>query len=227
MRVLFVQHQPDCPPGLVGDRLDELGARLEVVNARDPMPLPASYDLIVPLGSDDSAADPSVSYLAAEWELLTDAIRGGVPVFGICFGAQLLCRVLGGTVSPLARGPEIDWLHLKTVGAFPIPPGPWLTWHLDGMTPPPDGMLASSPSAVQAFAVGPHVGVQFHPEVTLRSVESWAERYHESLARIGRDPQDVVEQTRTHLNGSRRRVAALLDQVLTRARHHVIGGPHG
>ncbi|MDT7599490.1 MAG: hypothetical protein QOK26_1567, partial [Pseudonocardiales bacterium] len=38
MRVLFVQHQADCPPGLVGDRLIELGCQLDVVDPRSPLP---------------------------------------------------------------------------------------------------------------------------------------------------------------------------------------------
>jgi len=95
VRVLFVQHQADCPPGLVGDRLIELGARLEVADPMSPLPDPAGYQLLVPLGSEHSAADESVPYLRAEWELLAGAVRADVPVFGICFGAQLLCRVLG------------------------------------------------------------------------------------------------------------------------------------
>jgi len=123
VRVLFVQHQADCPPGLVGDRLIELGARLDVADPMSPLPDPAGYQLLVPLGSEHSAADESVPYLRAEWELLAGAVRADVPVFGICFGAQLLCRVLGGSVTKVATGPEVDWMKIEVDGPDPVGAG--------------------------------------------------------------------------------------------------------
>jgi GMP synthase-like glutamine amidotransferase len=113
--VLCVQHQDDCPPGYVGQRLVDLGAHLEVVDARQGrLPDPREFDLVVSLGSDDSAHDDTVPYLRQEWEVLETAVRAEVPVLGICFGAQLLSVVLGGSVAPLPDGPEIGWLTVRT-----------------------------------------------------------------------------------------------------------------
>lgn len=221
MRVLFVQHQDDCPPGLVGERLDALGATLEVVAARAPrLPDPAGFDLVVPLGSSDSAADDAVPYLHREWSLLERAVEIGVPVFGICFGAQLLCRVLGGRVRRMPGGPEIGWLPVVTVAPDVVAPGPWLAWHFDGMEPGPDTVeVARSRRATQAFVHGPHVGVQFHPEATAGSVQAWAERYGDSLGRLGVDPHAVVAQTceRAAAEAARRRTGELVGRVLARA----------
>lgn len=219
MRVLFVQHQDDCPPGLVGERLAALGATIEVAEAREPrLPHPAGFDLVVPLGSGDSAADESVSYLRREWELLDRAVQGGVPVFGICFGAQLLCRVLGGRVRRMPDGPEIGWLPVETAAPGVVAPGPWLAWHFDRMEPGPHSVqVASSRLAAQAFVHGPHVGVQFHPEATADSVRAWAARYGDSLAALGVDPDGVVAETRARTVRGYRATDELVDRVLAHA----------
>ena len=218
MRVLFVQHQADAPPGLVGDRLAGLGATVDVVDARDPLPDPEGFDLVVPLGSSDSAADESVTYLRAEWALLDRAIEAGVPVFGICFGAQLLCRVLGGRVRRLTDGPELGWLPVETTAPDLVGPGPWLTWHSDLLEPGPDSVqVARTPRAAQAFVHGPHVGVQFHPEATTGSVRAWAARYGDAVEALGLDPDAVVAETRERTGDGYRPTAELVDRVLARA----------
>lgn len=218
MRVLHVQHQDDCPPGLVGERLAELGADQLVVDARDPLPDPTGFDLVVTLGSDDSAADESVPYLRREWALLERAVRANVPVLGICFGAQLLCRVLGGTVRPAPGGPEIGWLRVDTTEPDLVEPGPWLVWHLDLMEPGPEStVVARTDVGVQAFRHGPHLGVQFHPEATLASVRVWAERYRGSLDRLGLDPTALLEETERRAAQARARLDALVDRMLARA----------
>ena len=219
MRVLYVQHQDDCPPGLVGERLAMLGAEQLVVDAREsPLPDPAGFDLVVPLGSDDSAVDESVEYLRAEWELLERAVQARVPVLGICFGAQLLCRVLGGTVRRNAGGPEIGWLRVGTDDPGLVEPGPWLVWHLDVMEPGPDSVVvARTGVAVQAFSHGPHLGVQFHPEVTVASARVWAEHYRSSLDRLGIEPAALVTETVQRAEVTRRRAYDLVDRVLARA----------
>ncbi len=114
-RVLFVQHQDDCPPGHVGDRVRQRGAEVEVVRAQaSHLPDPRDFDLVVPLGCYDSAYDDSLPYLGRELDLLAAAVESDVPVFGICFGAQLLSRVLGGQVRPAPSGPEIGWITIDT-----------------------------------------------------------------------------------------------------------------
>ena len=190
MRVLVVQHQDSCPPGLIGERLVERGAELEVVSARSPrLPDPAGFQLVVPLGSYDSTVDETVPYLRRGWELVERAVAGGVPVFGICFGAQLLCRVLGGRVFPLPGGPEVGWMRVQAPESGVVGPGPWLVWHIDALEPGPDStVVARTPRAVQAFVHGPHVGVQFHPEAMLGDIAVWAAHYRTSLEELGSAP---------------------------------------
>jgi GMP synthase (glutamine-hydrolysing) len=229
-RVLFVQHQDDCPPGHVGARMAERGAQLEVVSAEQSRFVePARFDLIVSLGSYDSAHDDSVSYVSPESELFAAAVDAGVGVFGICFGAQLLSRVLGGQVFPAPGGPEIGWLTVDTpargdgnsagngsAGGL-VAPGPWLVWHMDVMTCPPGGTeLARTGVGTQAFVHGPHVGVQFHPEATPEAIGVWARHYRAAFRDAGIDPALFLMQTRELAAASRRRGRALTDRVVDR-----------
>ena len=216
MRVLFVQQQDDCPPALVGERLAELGAEIEVVEARARrFPDPTDFDLVVPLGSEDSAADERLPYLRAEWELLDRAVAADVPVFGICFGAQLLCRVLGGEVHEAASGPEIGWLPIETAAPELVEPGPWLSWHIDVMELGAGSLeIARSPAGPQAFTHGRHLGVQFHPEVTTEIVRSWAANDGRSLTRLGIEPADLFAESDTMAGANRERANRLVDRVL-------------
>lgn len=218
-RVLFVQHQDDCPPGHVGDRLAERGAAVDVVRAQaGSLPDPTAYDLVVSLGSDDSAYDESLPYLRPEWDLLAAAVDAGVPVFGICFGAQLLSRVLGGRVYVSPSGPEIGWMRVRSEDPSLVEPGPWMVWHLDVLEPPPGAVvLARTPVACQAYAYGPHVGVQFHPEATMDSITSWARGYERSLREASVDAGELLAEVHAGRDEARRRGYALTDRVVARA----------
>jgi GMP synthase-like glutamine amidotransferase len=228
-RVLFIQHQDDCPPGHLGERAGQLGLSAEVVRAgRDPWPPAAGYDLVVPLGSGHSAYDSSVPYLAGETRLLREAVDAGVPVLGICFGAQLLARVLGGDVSPMPDGPEIGWLPISTRDQALIDPGPWMVWHFDAMTAPPGAEeVAWTAFGTQAFRYGPHVGVQFHPEATSASIGSWARTYRLALTQRGITAGDLAAETRRREGPARARGHALLDRVLELSDSSACAGAEG
>lgn len=219
-RVLFIQHQDDCPPGYVGERLEQHGAELDVVRAQQgTLPDPAGYDLIVPLGSDDSAYDTSLPYLDAEWELLSAAVSANVPVFGICFGAQLLSRVLGGHVLGSPNGPEIGWIHVETNDSSLIESGPWLSWHLDVMNGAPPGgeEIARTDAGTHAFVHGQHLGTQFHPEATVDSADTWASHYPDSLTRLGLDRAQLLAEAQAEQPHARLRAHTLTDRVMRRA----------
>lgn len=214
-QVLFVQHQDDCPPGYVGERLEQHGMRVQVVRAQDDLPDPRDFDLIVPLGSDDSAYDDTVPYVRSELELLETALSARVPVFGICFGAQLLARTLGGRVFRSPSGPEIGWLRVDTSQPEFVEPGPWLVWHLDVMGTPPGGVeVARTPVGTQAYVHGQNVGMQFHPEATLESARIWADHYRAALAEVGVDHDGLIEETRACQADARSRAHQLTDRVL-------------
>jgi GMP synthase (glutamine-hydrolysing) len=98
----------------------------------------------------------------------------GIPILGICYGAQLLTRQLGGEVSRTGRG-EYGRTRLTVTGHSPLfvdwPPHSevWMS-HGDAITAVPDGFVATAASPDAPVAALHHAeraiyGVQFHPEV--------------------------------------------------------------
>lgn len=218
LRGLFIQHQEDVPAGLIGERAEQRGVTVEVHHAAPgAYPDPRAYDFVVPLGSGASAYDDDVPWIQDERAFLRAAIDADVPVFGVCFGSQILSHVLGGEVRPGAQ-PEIGWLRVETSAPDLVESGPWLVWHFDVFSVPPDGReLARTALGPQAFVVGRHLGVQFHPEATPASVSSWAGTYAATIRELGSTPEQLVAATRAELPAARRRAHALFDRFLDHA----------
>jgi len=140
------------------------------------LPDPGSLRAAVLLGSARAQHAADDGYLAAELEWLRRADAAGTPVLGIGHGARALALAFGGTVEPAER-PIRGWVMVDTSVPHLVPTGPWLTWQHDviGL---PDGaeLLAHNRLGPQAFQIGHHFGVQFHPEATARTVARWVAR---------------------------------------------------
>jgi GMP synthase-like glutamine amidotransferase len=218
LRALVLQHEQPTPGGYVNQWLDERGAEQDVfridVEERDRDA--RDYDLIVSLGSEFAAFDDSIPWLEREKKLFLDAAESDVPVLGICFGGQLLARVLGGR-SFRGEQSEIGWLPVRSRDTSLVPEGPWFQWHFDTFTPPPGAnLIADSPVGPQAFTIGNSLGLQFHPEVTTDIMDAWVKVYRHELDQEGVDPDRLLE--RTYELASRSRAAAwrLFDGFLAR-----------
>ena len=125
------------------------------------------------MGSIESVNDTQLEWVAREKALIDTAIERNVPVFGVCFGGQLLAQALGGRVITSPE-PEVGWRSIRTDDPVLVPEGPWLLWHEEAVVPPPGAVVvARTDVAVQAYIQGPHIGVQFHPEVTAALIASW------------------------------------------------------
>ena len=75
----------------------------------------------------------------------------GVPIYGICYGNQIMAHALGGTVER-AREPEIGWHQIVSDVPEVISEGPWMQWHYDVVTVPPGAEeLARSAVGPQAW----------------------------------------------------------------------------
>ncbi len=212
---LFLQHGEDGPPGLLADWARERGIPFVVHRVDlDPGNLPEIRDqpFIVSLGSDRSPNDRDVAEVAAELELLERAVACGIPVLGVCYGAQALAVVLGGIVER-APEPELGWHHVESHAPEWIPEGPWLQWHYDRFTLPPGArVLARSARALQAFAHGPHLGLQFHPESTVEIVAGWARSDAKRLVELGiEDGERLADAGRDHVRAARAAAFKLFD----------------
>lgn len=197
--ILILQHEADCPPANLGHWLDGRGERWRAVSVSDePLPPVARYRALVVLGSEVSAYDETVWWVLPEREFVGGCIAAGTPVFGICFGAQVLAAVTGGEVS---KAPISEFGWTQVAGAHPYA-GEWYSWHSDHVTVPDSAtVLATSPVSVQAFSVGNSLGVQYHPEVTTVEIAEWkAKNAAALLAQDGPDADAAIDaRTREHL----------------------------
>jgi GMP synthase-like glutamine amidotransferase len=147
-------------------------------------------------------------------ELIAEAGRRDLPIFGICFGAQALCLHHGGVVERSSE-PEIGWYTIDAVNGSDISSGPWFEFHFDRCTLPADALLwATSPRAVQAFAVGRNVGVQFHPEVDHVQLADWFAGGVEEARDFGIDTDALLAETKAETPAARERAADLVDLFL-------------
>lgn len=194
-RALILEHEREAGAGLLGDWLGRRGFWLKVVRAPEGDLLPAvdGFDLVVILGSARCAND-DLPWIAAEAEVIATAHRAAIPVFGVCFGGQLLARVLGGLVVR-DQVAEISWTEVDSRNAEVIPVGPWFEWHFDVFEPPEDAeILATSSSGVEAFRLGRSFGIQFHPEVDRKTMEEWVVADPQDLVRAGTDPETLASE---------------------------------
>jgi GMP synthase (glutamine-hydrolysing) len=196
--LLAIQHVPWETPHRI---LDACGAlAVHTVKPLAGHALPAHEEVagaVVmggPMNVDEVERFPA---LAAEREWLAEAVRRGMPVLGICLGAQLLARALGAEVRP-GEGKELGFAEVEVTDPDdPILGGlapriEALHWHGD-VFDLPDGaqhLASSSLTANQAFRVGNAWGVLFHPEADFALVEAWLavpEMIDEAVAALGNE----------------------------------------
>jgi GMP synthase-like glutamine amidotransferase len=218
-RALVVQHEEPTPPGLIEPWLRERGAEVKTlrIDERDPHDLdPRDYDLIVSLGSEFGAYQDDIEWIGHEMDFLRDAVEADVPFLGVCFGGQLLARVLGGEVYRSERE-EIGWLPIGSREPDLIPEGPWFQWHFDVFTAPPGStVLAENAVGCQAYLIGRSLGLQFHPEVTTEIMDAWVRTYRHELDDHGVDPDALLAETHERAESHRRNSWRLLDAFLER-----------
>lgn len=119
-------------------------------------------------------------FLHAEARFARASIDRGVPLLGICQGAQQIARLLGAEVGPLPGDPcEFGYYHLHPTpeGRDVIPASLVVSqshFHMFGI---PEGAVCLAGSAIfpnQAFQWGDRTfGFQFHPEVTPEGFRRW------------------------------------------------------
>ncbi|HEY1331639.1 MAG TPA: type 1 glutamine amidotransferase [Actinomycetota bacterium] len=214
LRALIVEHERATPAGLVTRWLNEQGARVDElrIDVDEREVDPSAYDLIVSLGSEFAAFDDSVPFVERECALFGRALEADVSILGLCFGGQLLARVLGAEVYRSTES-EIGWLPVRSADPDLVPEGPWFQWHFDTFTPPPGAtIVAESDVGPQAFVSGRSLGLQFHPEVTPQIMDDWVRVYRHELDAEGVDPDGLLEETGRRAQESRRNSWTLLER---------------
>ncbi|MBC2772635.1 glutamine amidotransferase [Rhizobium sp. AQ_MP] len=180
--VLIVLHQERSSPGRVGQMLEEKGYPLDIRRPVLGQELPKTlkdHAGAVVFGGPMSANDPD-DYIKTEINWLDVPLKEDKPFLGICLGAQMLVRHLGGKV-------EADREERTEIGWYPIHPTehgrllmhwPKMVYHFhrEGFSLPRGAKLLASGDVYpnQAFRYGENAwAVQFHAELTRAMMHRW------------------------------------------------------
>ncbi|MDP9837451.1 GMP synthase (glutamine-hydrolyzing) [Neorhizobium huautlense] len=196
--ILVVLHQERSSPGRVGQMLVEKGYPLDIRRPALGESLPptlADHSGAVIFGGPMSANDEH-DYVRDEIDWIKVPLKENKPYLGICLGAQMLVRHLGGKVHADKQGmTEIGWYPIR-----PTEHGRLLThwpkmvyqWHREGFEVPRGAKLLAEGDAYphQAIRYGDNAwGVQFHAELTRAMMQRWvvhgAERFTMPNAQVG------------------------------------------
>jgi GMP synthase-like glutamine amidotransferase len=210
-RALVVEHLAAEGAGALAEWLPAAGLDLDThrVDVAGPPPrtMPDGYDALVVMGGAMGVpdADTTHPWLHDEMALIRAAVAGGVPVLGVCLGAQLLAAACGGTVAKGRLGPELGLCRVHLTDAAATDPLLYdlspivdvVQWHWDEVVALPPGAvhLAASPAYPhQAFRVGERAwGLQFHPEARPSMVRRWAEQDAAGVTAAGEDPATIAD----------------------------------
>ena len=181
--VTIFRHTPSEGPGHIAEFLRAQGIPfvLHRVDQGLPIPVsPADSSGLVFMGGPMSVNDDQ-PWIADSLDLIRAAVAADIPVLGHCLGGQLMAKALGGTVSanPVK---EIGWGTVTTLDD-PIAQR-WLGdtrqfdafhWHGETFSIPHAAtrILESAYCPNQAFALGPHLGLQCHVEMTAPMIHEW------------------------------------------------------
>jgi GMP synthase-like glutamine amidotransferase len=179
-RIHVFQHVPFEDLGSIAPWLRQQGLYPQYTRffAGDSLPVLAKDDALIIMGGPMSVNDgKKFPWLIPEKKIIREAISRGIPVLGICLGAQLIASALGASVYGNAVK-EIGWLPVQSVSksdqVFQFP-AKFMPFHWHGETfdlPAGAILLASSAGCIhQSFQIKKNViGLQFHLEITTEIV---------------------------------------------------------
>jgi GMP synthase (glutamine-hydrolysing) len=157
-------------------------------------------------------------------ELIRQAKAANLPMVGICLGAQLIAKALGGEVAGMAN-PEVGFGDVKlTMPKFVDPVMQGIRWqfpafHMHGQEVtklPPEGMpiAMTTQCKIQAFRVGLNVyAFQYHFELDPDLIRLFAT--FPLVAKAGLDEKTILEQLKTQYQEYSRLAQRLNDNIVT------------
>ncbi|HEX5745309.1 MAG TPA: gamma-glutamyl-gamma-aminobutyrate hydrolase family protein [Archangium sp.] len=226
MRAVVMQHEEHEGPGLLGPALEAAGftlvKRFRTVKRED-----LNAELVVvlggPMGVYEADRHP---FLGEELALVTERLALGLPVLGLCLGAQLLAAAAGSEVFVGKNGLEVGVAPVrwtKEALADPViagvrPRTPVAHWHQDTFKAVPGATLLASTDRYtqQAFRLGDSYGFQFHLELTADELDRWFTQGAEELVELYEKDVDELRSQLPKL----RTAEAENRELLERLAHH-------
>jgi GMP synthase (glutamine-hydrolysing) len=198
--ILIVLHAENSTPGRVGNALRDLGYKLDVRRPRFGDLLPETMDehsAGIIFGGPMSANDQD-DFIRREIEWIGVPLKEHKPFLGICLGAQMCARYLGGRVFRHPEGrAEIGYYPIRPTEAGLAVVNVWpecvYQWHREGFELPAGTELLAEGDTfeVQAFRYGRAFALQFHPDVTHAMMHRWTTRGHERMELPGAKPREA------------------------------------
>ena len=221
--VAVFRHSPGEGPGYFATFLERHSIPWQLFKLDEgemPPASPAPFSGLCFMGGAMSVND-DLPWIPPVLELIRSAIKQDIPVIGHCLGGQLMSKALGGEVS---RNPvkEIGWGTVRVLDTAWLPDTrDFLSYHWHGETfSIPEGarrVLESEYCGNQAFALGPHLGLQCHVEMTEDMIKSWSTGGAREIERAGdipsvQKPPQQLEQIAKRLDA----LHAVADRLYTK-----------
>ena len=221
---LLILHQARSRPGELGTKLFKRGYSLDIRRPALGEKLPETmndHDLAIIFGGPMSVNDLNLDFIKYEIEWINVVLKSKKPFLGICLGAQMLIKNLGGIVKHNNE-------KSSKIGFFDIEPTPagidlfndqktFFYWHNEGFTLPSCCKLLAEGQEFknQAFQCNASYGIQFHPEVNFQLHFLWL--YYVSLYApkklMVNGSQNIVKQIKLRVKHNRN-ISLWLDHFL-------------
>lgn len=231
MSILIFEHSDSTGAERLGQTLRDYGHRLRIVRVHEGDQVPADLDNvdgIISCGGPQAAYDDSIEWLSPQMQLMRQAREIDMPIVGLCLGCQILARALGGNVEKMPNGGggiEFGWheVKLNPVGREDVI-HTGIAWssiqfqhHRDHVSKLPAGARTLSSSdrcKVQAWALGLRTyGFQYHPEITIDTIETWMREEPEALEEAGVTPNQLRAQTEQYFPAFERLSERLFESI--------------
>lgn len=185
------------------------------------LPDPSDISALIVMGCPESVTRlDEFDYLKRLFQFVSAGVRLDLPYLGICFGGQLLAKVLGAEVNPnpvkeigtcsvrLTDAGKNDSLFAGFDNIFDV-----FQWHGDTFKVPFGAKLLveGDDCKNQAFRKGNLVGIQFHLETPLDETSVWCAQYAHELVEVGKTREQVIDGYRAIAGQTKDRNYRLLD----------------
>jgi GMP synthase-like glutamine amidotransferase len=227
--VAIFRHSPTEGPGYFAIFLEQQGIPWRLIAIDEGETVPARADEFAGLcfmGGPMSVNDP-LPWVEPVCTLIRDAVTKKIPVIGHCLGGQLISKALGGVVS---KNPvkEIGWSSTSAeddaiarhwLGEHAGRPGTVFQWHGETFSLPAGAtrLLTNMHCANQMFALGPHLGMQCHVEMTPEMIATWCTQWADEAIEVADQPSvqtpEIMQQEITERLPVMRQLSAQLYSV--------------